>query len=94
MRDKKKNPTELHIVDNGSNPKIELKGSVSDLLLAWGWLTLAICDHCAISEAHLAGKMPSLVADLRNALMGKATVDLGALEEFQQKKGDGHDDDA
>ncbi|MCI9677886.1 MAG: hypothetical protein HFF77_02770 [Oscillospiraceae bacterium] len=73
---------------------VELKGSVSDLLLAWGWLTLAICDHYAISEAHLAGKMPSLVADLRNALMGKATVDLGALEEFQQKKGDGHDDDA
>ena len=94
MRDKKKNPTELHIVDNGSNPKIELKGSVNDLLLAWGWLTLAICDHYAISEAHLAGKMPSLVVDLRNALMGKATVDLGALEEFQQKKGDGHDDDA
>ena len=93
MKDLEKAPVEIHVVDNGSTPKIELKGSQEEILLAWGWLTLAICDHYGISEGALAGKMPETVGALRNALRGKSTMYLGALEKLQREKGDGHDHD-
>lgn len=94
MRMEKHRNTEIHVVDNGSTPRINLKGSQGDILLAWGWLTLSICERWGISAERLAVKMPWVVGTLRGALRGRTTIDLEALEKLQREKGDGHDDDS
>ena len=85
--------TEIHVIDNGHEPQIELKGDINHLLIAWGWLTLSICERWGISAERLAVKMPWVVGTLRGALRGRTTIDLGALEKLQREKGDGHDHD-
>lgn len=82
---------EIHVIDNGRAPQIELRGDINHLLVAWGWLTLAICERWGISVDRLAGKMPWIVGTLQGTLRGKTTIDLNALRKLQREKGDGHD---
>lgn len=83
---------EIHVTDNGSAPRIELKGSTDNLLIAWGWLTLAMCDQFGLSERKLAEKLPWMVGKLRGSLRGKTVVDLEAISRSREEaEPDDHD---
>lgn len=76
--------TELHIVIEGNHPKIELKGSASHILIAWGWLTLAICGHCGVAVERMAERLPWLVGTLQSSLRGITEIDLGAVDKLRR----------
>ena len=70
---------ELRVVLETDGPKIELRGTRSDILTAWAWLTLSICSNFDIPTDFLAAKMPALLKFLKETIRGQTLVDMSGL---------------
>ena len=78
---------ELRVVLETDGPKIELRGTRSDILTAWAWLTPSICSNFDIPTDFLAAKMPELLEFLKENIRGETLVDMRGL--FKPEEGGG-----
>lgn len=81
---KNHNWAEFHVVLEKAGPKIELRGTRTNILMAWGWLTLCVCDRFGISPDTLAARMPSTLDLLRKSIRGAKAVDIVVPQESEE----------